>query len=66
MLAAQLLDPVSLEWVSAVQEPFLGLLRVSMVPTSPLLGGSHQLLTFWKQLREPEQPLLTSLGSLLL
>lgn len=60
MLAAQLLDPVSLEWVSAVQET----LCVSMVATSPLLGGSHQLVTFWKQLREPEQPLLTSLGSL--
>lgn len=56
MLAAQLLDPVSLEWVSAVQSLSWDLSVFPMVPTSPLLGGSHQLLTFWKQLREPEPP----------
>lgn len=45
ILAAWLLDPISLEWNSAVQEPFLGAVPCFHGPSLPPTWWGHQLLT---------------------
>lgn len=63
VLAAQLLDPISRKWISATQEPFLGICpALPRSPISPLLGEANSSSPEGGDPEGPSSYRVTSLG----